>query len=454
MLQRGLPRLALLAVGLACCTSGITAVPTASTSGGDAAASTLFACGSNGEVAADSKQIIDLFAVAKSICCDQLHEHCDDKSAVPTTCHTAGCARVVDVVEQSCAAALADGFLRSAFKPQFDPLVQTCKAAETDPTPTYVISDPALQAMVTTTCHGRVIDGATSSFLTSRTGQDAIVLQAPEGMQIQVAVEMMDLSPHANIRFYDGATADDLELGILRGTSLSDRPFVSSKGLLRVMRVVDLDDDAGLPLIFSLRIGCVCADGAGSGCGTHGSCVNSLCACDEGYGGGMCDTIVDACKAPIEVECGSHGGCVDGRCECDNGAYTGDRCEIFDPCFGKDCHGHGVCISGTCQCDDGYSGGMCEHFDPCAAIHCGAHGRCNENTGRCECNSGYKGSTCEQVQKPCCGAQFTDNCLSRRYKCLDGPCDPPHPGACCSAEECDAKRPGWDSDCDRTWPCK
>ena len=103
MLQRGLPRLALLAVGLACCT-GITAVPTASTSGGDAATSTLFACGSNGEVGADSKQIIDLFAVAKSICCDQLHEHCDDKSLVPTTCHTAGCARVVDLVAQSCAA--------------------------------------------------------------------------------------------------------------------------------------------------------------------------------------------------------------------------------------------------------------------------------------------------------------------------------------------------------------
>ena len=177
-----------------------------------------------------------MFAVVKTICCDQLHEHCDDKSLVPTTCHTAGCARVVDVVEQSCAAAFADGFLGVAFKPQFDPLVQTCRAAARDPTPVYVISDPALQAVFTTTCHGRVIDGATSSFLTSRTGQDAIVLQAREGMQIQVTAEMMDLSPTANIHFYDGATVDDPELGILRGTSLDDRTFVSSKGLLRVMR--------------------------------------------------------------------------------------------------------------------------------------------------------------------------------------------------------------------------
>ena len=148
MLQRGLPRLALLAVGLACCCTGITAVPTtaASGSGGDAATSTLFACGSTGEAGADTKQIIDLFAVVKTICCDQLHEHCDDKSLVPATCHTAGCARVVDLVAQSCAAAFADGFLGVAFKPQFDPLVNTCRAAERDPTPAYVISDPALES--------------------------------------------------------------------------------------------------------------------------------------------------------------------------------------------------------------------------------------------------------------------------------------------------------------------
>ena len=310
MLQRGLPRLAVVAVGLACCCTGITAVPTATASGGDAATSTVFACGSTGEAGADSRQVLDLFAVVKTVCCEQLNEHCDDKSVVPATCHTAGCARVVDLVEQSCAAAFGDGFLGAAFKPQFDPLVNMCRAAQTDPTPAYVISDPALQAVVTTTCHGRVIDGATSSFLTSRTGQDAIVLQAPEGMQLQATGELMHLPPHANIRFYDGATLDDLELGMLRGTSLDGRTFVSSKGLLRVMRVVDRDD-AGLPLVFSLRIGCVCTDGA-DGCGVHGSCVNGMCKCDEGWSGGMCETIIDHCKVPMEVDCGAHGSCIDG----------------------------------------------------------------------------------------------------------------------------------------------
>ena len=360
MLQQGLPRLALLAVGLACCCTGITAVPTTTASGGGAATSTLFACGSNGDAGADSKQIIDLFAVVKSVCCEQLNEHCDNKnSLVPATCHTAGCARVVDVMAQSCAAAFADGFLGVAFKPQFDPLVNTCRAAETDPTLAYVISNPALRAVVTTTCHGRVIDGAASSFLTSRTGQDAIVLQAPQGTQIQVAAEMMYLSPHAYIYFYDGATVDDPQLGILHGTSLDERVFVSSKGVLRVMRVVDLDDDAGLPLVFSLRIGFVCTDGA-DGCGAHGSCVNGLCKCDEGYGGCMCETIIDHCKAPVEVDCGVHGSCIYGSCVCESAAYSGNRCQNFDACYGVHCGAHGDCVNGSCDCKDSWTGSTCE----------------------------------------------------------------------------------------------
>ena len=267
MLQRGLPRLALVAVGLACCCTGITAVPTtaASDSGGDAATSTLFACGSNGDMGADTKQIIDVFSAANSVCCGDLQEQCDaSSSTLPTTCQTAGCARGVDVVAQSCAAAFADGFLGVAFKPQLDPLVAKCRAAEEDPTPTYVISNPDLHHAATTTCHGRVIDGAGSEFHTSVTGQDKIVLQAPQGMQLQVTAEAMHFSPHGNVRVYDGANIDAPQLGLLRGTTLpeqvKDREFVSSKGVLTVMRVVDLQDDAGLPLMFSLTVECICSD--------------------------------------------------------------------------------------------------------------------------------------------------------------------------------------------------
>jgi hypothetical protein len=327
------------------------------------------------------------------VCCDQLKEQCDDESLVPATCHTTGCARVVDLVKQSCAAAFADGFLGVAFKPQFDPLVNTCRTAETDPTPTYVISDPALQAVVTTTCHGRVIDGATSGFLTSRTGQDAIVLQAPEGMQLQATGELMHLPPTANVRFYDGATVDDLELGMLRGTSLDGRTFVSSKGLLRVMRAVDLNDDAGLPLVFSLRIGCVCTDGA-DGCGVHGSCVNGLCKCDEGISGGMCETIIDACKFPVEVDCGAHGSCIDGSCVCESAAYSGNRCQNFDTCYGVQCGAHGDCVDGSCVCTDRYTGSTCTQpplIPCCSGCECGpssCYCTCTTTPLQCHCRYG------------------------------------------------------------------
>jgi hypothetical protein len=357
---------------------------------------TLFACGSNGDAFADTNQIIHLFEVVKTVCCDQLNEQCDDKSLVPATCHTAGCARIVDLVAQSCAAAFADGFLGVAFKPQFDPLVNTCTTAELDPTPTYVISDPGLHAVVTTTCHGRVIDGATSGFLTSRTGQDAIVLQAPEGMQLQVAGEMMDLPPTANVRFYEGATVDDPELGLLRGTSLDDRgdppqrdggsrTFVSSKGVLRVMRVVDRGD-AGLPLVFSLRIDCVCTDGA-EGCGAHGSCVNGLCKCDDGYGGGLCETESDPCSG---VNCGAQGSCQEGVCLCDAG-WEGDRCQTQNDCYGVECGSHGQCVGGSCECED--RGGTSDYWKG---------DKCDRHVYRGQCPTPRVCSVSEEVELEDC----------------------------------------------------
>ena len=400
------PRLALarlaaaVAVAACCCFIDAASASSDDDSAGD---STLFACGSNGDASADTKQVIGVFDAVKSVCCDDFLEECDSSSTLPTTCRTAGCARVVHLLSQSCAAAFADGFLRVAFKPQLSPLVTACRTADEDPTPVYAITDPGLRAVATThgmrTCHGRVVDGTGSGFSASGTGQDTVVLQAPAGLQMQITAESMHFSPHANVRVYDGTSIDAPQLGLLRGTSLplhaQDREFVSSNRVLTLMRAVDLHDDAGLPLMFSLRIACVCTDdGSADSCGTHGSCANGLCTCDEGYGGGMCDTIVDACKAPVHVDCGAHGSCVDGRCECDSGAYTGDHCEMFDPCFGNDCHGHGVCEHGTCTCDDGFHGptcnlacksvAICVHSKTC----CSACGGCSNGRNRCGSCSG------------------------------------------------------------------
>jgi hypothetical protein len=127
-------------------------------------ASTLFACGSHGDQSADMTQILGVFAAAKAVCCDELEEQCD-VSLVPLTCTTAGCARTVSLVAQSCAASFADGFLGAVFKPQLDQVVKACTDAEGDDAPSYVISDPELQVAELTTCQGLLTDGVEASFL-------------------------------------------------------------------------------------------------------------------------------------------------------------------------------------------------------------------------------------------------------------------------------------------------
>ena len=137
-----------------------------------------------------------------------MQERCDEAQPLPQTCNTVECARAVDIVAQSCAATFAaDGFLRTAFKPPLDQVVETCDAAQPtrlDHTPTYVITNHNLQASPITTCHGRLVDGATSGFPVSITGQDAVVFQAPKGMQIKVSAQTTYFSPTANIHIYDG----------------------------------------------------------------------------------------------------------------------------------------------------------------------------------------------------------------------------------------------------------
>eukprot|EP01043_Picozoa_sp_COSAG02_P071921 COSAG02_NODE_13342_length_1407_cov_1.468654_1_plen_292_part_10 len=290
--------LKLLVVAVAvCCNRQVDAVPTTlAAHTADPVTSTLFACGNNGEidVAAGSKQIIDLFAAAKSVCCDELQERCDASKPLPDTCNEIGCARVVDIVAQSCAATFAtDGFFRTAFESTLDPVVAKCNTAQQTRayhSPTYVITDPQLRNAPITTCHGRLLDSATSGFTTSITGQDVVVLQAPQGMQIQLSAQTMYLPPTANIRVYDGSDQMAAEIGILRGTKLDAREFVSTKGVLRVLRAIDLVNDGGKPVIFSLNIECVCHDM--DNCGQHGSCISGTCQCDDGYCGSGYDVSI------------------------------------------------------------------------------------------------------------------------------------------------------------------
>ena len=160
---------------------------------GAASGSTLFACGSNGDVADQTMEVATLFKALKSVCCSDMHEQCDATEPVPKTCTTVECARAVDIVSQSCVASFAaDGFLRTAFKPPLDLVVAACGTAQparSDHTPTYVITDRSLHTSPITTCHGRLVDGAASAFPVAITGQDAVVFQAPKGMQIKISAQ-------------------------------------------------------------------------------------------------------------------------------------------------------------------------------------------------------------------------------------------------------------------------
>ena len=389
---------ALVALTVVASSSQVEAIPS-TTAGGPAAASTLFACGGHGDVAAQSTEVAHLFGAVTSVCCDDMQEQCNEAQPLPQTCNTVECARAVDIVAQSCAATFAaDGFLRTAFKPPLDQVVETCGAAQTarsDHTPTYVITNHNLQASPVTTCHGRLVDGAASGF--PKQGQDAVVFQAPKGMQIKVSAQTTYFSPTANIHIYDGPDRSAPELGVLRGASLDTREFVSSNGVLRVMRAVDLDIDAGLPLIFSLGVGCTCKDG--DNCGAHGSCVSGTCECGDGYSGGMCEHLDNPC-APIQ--CGAHGRCNENtrKCEC-NDRYTGSTCEQAPkPC--------------------------------CSTIS--SRGRASQPVPKAPDGTFFCGNThCYN---------YTCSYTCGTYTCG---CDAP-----CSFDWCNANRPGWDSICEQT----
>eukprot|EP01043_Picozoa_sp_COSAG02_P039979 COSAG02_NODE_3198_length_7186_cov_9.288557_5_plen_664_part_00 len=141
----------------------------------------------------------------------------------------------------------------------------------------------------------------------------------------------------------------------------------------------------------------VCADPcANVDCGAHGSCSGGRCVCESGaYTGDRCQDR-DACFG-LDLDCGSHGSCSSrtGQCVCESGAYTGDHCQNFDACFGISCGQHGSCLRGRCTCNSGaYTGDRCQNYDACYGIDCGAHGICSR--GQCVCESGaYTGDHCQ-----------------------------------------------------------
>ncbi|KNC78668.1 hypothetical protein SARC_08905, partial [Sphaeroforma arctica JP610] len=143
------------------------------------------------------------------------------------------------------------------------------------------------------------------------------------------------------------------------------------------------------------------------------------CACEEGYAGAMCGTIVglNACAAN---PCLNNGLCVnDGtgmyQCTCLEG-YEGVNCQVptpIDACSAAPCLNGGTCQSSsinstayTCECPEGYVGTNCESMDYCQSSPCVNNGTCTttDTTFTCDCGTNWSGNTCAEAvdqSSPC-----------------------------------------------------
>ncbi len=70
--------------------------------------------------------------------------------------------------------------------------------------------------------------------------------------------------------------------------------------------------------------------------------------------------------------------------------YSGQWCEIVDPCNKIDCNGNGYCSNGACVCDILYSGNRCETRRDCNAYNLIWTGK------ECICQRGFEGQHCDQ----------------------------------------------------------
>ena len=85
--------------------------------------------------------------------------------------------------------------------------------------------------------------------------------------------------------------------------------------------------------------------------------------------------------------------------------FTGDRCQVADPCNSRPCQNGATCRSTssafTCDCPTGFTGVMCEMVGPaCVSQPCLNGGRCQPNSDgsfSCFCIPGKTGTQNSQA---------------------------------------------------------
>lgn len=258
-------------------------------------------CGSAGDPAQDTQEILELFQAAKSVCTQQLGEMgAWDPGYLPLSCNTPACAQVIGAVNAACASTFVQsGFLSTAFKPALDPVVKLCAA-----TATSGAIDGTVAAVADLDSSLDLSNVALPVYLTGDVtpGRTSVTFVAPAGQEVRVTAQVLYLSEGSSLRlFWNGAVGPNAPpSATLSGQSLPtavhDRTLIGAGGEMRIEYLSTSPE----PSFFRVAIDVVCY--STFACGEHGDCVS--------YGG-------EQWAGPMQT--------MEGRCVCHDG-WTGNGC--------------------------------------------------------------------------------------------------------------------------------
>ncbi|CAB3409626.1 unnamed protein product [Caenorhabditis bovis] len=175
--------------------------------------------------------------------------------------------------------------------------------------------------------------------------------------------------------------------------------------------------DAGLASVYELNDICAmdpCRENVGQGYCVQLSSTSRVCKCNPLNTGTYCGMV--ATLTPCDgIDCGA-GTCevtddqIGHYCKCSNVKKL-TPCEA-DPCGNSECLYGGTCVdlgngNYTCDCLNLYTGDRCEIYEPCVLEQCENGGTCVpeynllDSKISCECTSDWKGDYCEEVKLAC-----------------------------------------------------
>ncbi|CEM24098.1 unnamed protein product [Vitrella brassicaformis CCMP3155] len=214
-------------------------------------------------------------------------------------------------------------------------------------------------------------------------------------------------------------------VGAVGGVRAADAATNKTNGILRA------DDGFHPSLVQVSSHAAASVISCAHGCSSHGRCINGFCVCHGQWAGPDCsfrllaqdeDDISLGASAVQHATgeerggelvddnrygyrclraCSGHGRCTHSggveMCECEGG-WTGDVCNVPQPCP-DDCNApNGQCVDGKCVCGAGWTGATCFIQELCPT-DCSGHGICE--AGQCHCHNGWGGETCnQQVYSP------------------------------------------------------